>query len=288
LTKLFRPSNYYRPLSIKETSILLIEKPASRIIAGGTEILVSKPPDIKTLIDITNLPLSFIKVDKDKIRIGSLTIINDIEAFDYFKQNPYNILSETAHLMGTPINKNIATIGGNVCHGVPSADMPVSLMALDSEALILGLDGEKKIPLDEFYLGVRHTILKQGELLGEIHVPTFPSNFRTSFKKLGRMGYDIALVNSAVCIALKSDNTFYYVRIILGAVAPVILRSKKAEDFLIGKKAQDRIIEEAAQIASEEVKPISDIRCTAEYRRIMSAVLVKQALKEAIYKTHLK
>jgi carbon-monoxide dehydrogenase medium subunit len=284
---LFRPRKYFRPATIKE-ALLLLDKYGGRAkpIAGGTDLLVAKPRHVEYLVDISRLPLSYIKSDDNTlgINIGALTTLRNIETCKLFEDENFkvfSILADVAHKMGYATTRNIATIGGNVCNAVPSADFPPILIALNAEANIASLDGERKVPIEEFITGVRNTVLKSNELLIEIQLPQQPPYSGAAFLKLGRVNTDIALVNVAVRVTINRDKTCKDIRIVLGAVGPTPIRVTRAENLLKGKKIEDSAIKKVSDIASEDIKPISDVRASAEYRREVSKVLVERALKQA-------
>jgi carbon-monoxide dehydrogenase medium subunit len=254
----------------------------AKIIAGGTDLLVEEPSDVEYLIDIASLPMDYIKDNGEEIKIGALSTIRGIEISSLFKQGACRILAEAAHDFGHASLRNMATIGGNVCVAVPSADFPTVLLALDARAKLVARAGERTVPIEEFFVAVRKTVLKGDELLVEIQIPKPPAHTGTAFIKLGRTSVDIAVVNVATRITLRRKELCEDARIVLGAVAPTPIRAKRAEELLKGKRIDSALIEEASQIASEETKPISDIRSSADYRREMSRILVKRALRKAL------
>lgn len=284
--KLFRPKEYFRPRTIEDALSLLEKHRGAVVLAGGTDLLVMKPPEAEYIIDITRLPLGFIKVDESGIKIGAITTIWELETSAQLKEEPYNVLTEAARNMGTPITKNISTVGGNICTAASSADMPPALMVLDAEAKIVNSSGEKKIPLEEFFTGPKEHCLKKDELLAEVFVPHAPDKTKAVFVKKGRTREDIAQVNAAVRITLGSENLCKVARVALGAVAPTPVRAKEAESMLEGKKLENisQVIDEVARTASEATKPISDIRASAEYREEVTKALVKRALGSIVEK----
>lgn len=273
----FKPEHYHRPADL-ETASLLLTKRGARVIAGGTDLLVNGPADTESLVDINELGLSYIR-DGDGLRIGATTCFTVIMKSPLLKRYPYRLISDAAGELGHHNLRHIATLGGNICNAVPSADAPVALIALDAEAVIHGPSGERTIPLDGFFKFVRETVLGESELLKEIVVPVQPVA-GASFQKLGRTKVDIALVNAACRLSIV-DGVISDSRIVLGAVYPTPLRVRAAEDVLNGKKFSVDLANKAAQVAADATKPISDHRASAEYRREMSNVLVKRAVIEA-------
>ena len=281
---LFRPTEYFKPIGLEEAIGLLTEYgDKCRVIAGGTDVVVEKDPSIQVLVDVTGLGLDYIKSDAQGIRIGAATTFADIGASSILSGAPYNILAQAAHQMGTPQIRNMATIGGNLCSAVPSADSAPALLALDATLGIFGIRGERSVAITDFFRDVRSNALDKNELLTEIQLPAFSDRTEAVFTKKGRVATgDLAIVNAAVRVTITADNICKDVRIALGAVAPTPLRASAAEAMLKGEKLKNELLEKVAAQASEDTKPISDIRSTAEYRRILVRILVERALKEGV------
>jgi len=280
----FRPSEYFKPTSVAE-AIKLLEQYGEKgwLLAGGTDLLVEKDPQVEVLIDITGLGLNYIKSDSQGVRIGATTTFADIAASSILQKSPYNVLAQAARQIGTPQTRNVATIGGNICHAVPSADSAPALLVLGAILSIADSGRERLMKIADFFQDVRKDALGSCELLTEIQLPTLPARTGTAFAKKGRVATaDLAVVNVAVHVTIDDHNTCQDARIALGAVAPVPLRAREAEAMLQGKEPQEELLEKVALRASEEIKPISDVRSSAEYRQTLSRVLVERALKEAV------
>ena len=281
VSRLFRPSRYFRPETMEEALSFLKESPGeATVVAGGTDILVTKSGDIDALVDISRLPLSYIDVG-DALRIGATTSFSKVLESSHLLEGPLQIILEAAREIGHINLRHLATVGGNLCNAVPSADSAIPLMALDAMAVISGAGGERRVKLENFFVSVRETVLGKGEILKEIVVPSQPRLTGASFKKIGRTNVDIALVNVAVRLTLGKEGMCEDARVVLGAVAPTPIRARKAEETLIGSRPSEELFGDAADVASSESKPISDVRATAEYRREMCGVLVRRALMEA-------
>lgn len=194
------------------------------------------------------------------------------------------VLSEVAAQFATPQIRNTATLGGNLCHAVPSADFATPLIALDAQVKLLGLDGERTMPIESFFLGPKQTALGPDEMLLEVHIPQPPPRTACAFERVTRSSVDIALVNAAVRLTIDSAGTVREARIVLGAVAPVPFRSKNAERMLLGGRINemDASIRRVARRAASDARPITDLRASAEYRRYASQVLVRRALGRAL------
>ncbi len=172
-------------------------------------------------------------------------------------------------------------MGGNICNASPAADMVPPLITMGAQAKIAGKKGERLLPLEEFFAAPGRTHLQPGELLVEVQIP--PAGLAVSrYPKHGiRNAMDLAVVGVAVSLCLSPENgRCEEVRIALGAVGPVPIRAKTAEDLLKGEKLDEKIISRAAELAADGIHPITDIRASAEYRREMVQVLTRRVLTE--------
>jgi len=284
MTALFRPREYHRPDNLSEAAQLLSDLgKKAKLIAGGTDLLVNKPPEVECLVDVANLDLNYIRQDEDGIKIGAATTVDLIESSEVLSSGPYEVLSEAASIMATPTVRNMATIGGNICNASPAADLPLALMVLDSTVRTAGLSGSRTLPIGDLFDDVNKTALHGDELLVEVNIPLISGNTGASFMKLRhhQTAVDIAIVNVAVNLT-RSENLCEDVRIALGAVASKPIYANKAEKLLTGKMVDAELIRKAAEAATEESKPIDDIRASAGYRKSMVAVLVKRALEVCV------
>ena len=174
--------------------------------------------------------------------------------------------------------RNRATIIGNVCRASPSADTLPPLIADGAQVVIHGSAGERQVALEDFFTGPGKTVLKPDELVTEIRVPApAPRTGKVYIKHGRRKAMELATVGVAVTLTENAE-----VKIVLGAVAPTPIRAKRAEHILSGKKIDAALIEQAAQAALEESRPISNVRASAGYRREMVGVLTRRAIEQAL------
>jgi len=277
---LFRPKECFRPETVEEAVCLLSKHDGAQAIAGGTDLLINKPPEIEYLVDISRLPLNYIK-EEDGLKIGAITPIRELENSQLLS-GAYGALSEAARKFGSWAIRNMATVGGNICNAVPSADMPPTLVAMDAKVKLVGAEGTRTILLAEVFVGNRKNSLKKGELLTEIQVPKLPPHTGVAFIKFARTSVDLALVNVAVRITFEGE-VMKDVRVVVGGgVGPTLVRSKKAEEILKNQKISEGLLEKAAQVVSEELKPRpTSIRGSGYYKREISKVLLKRAIAQA-------
>jgi len=275
---------YFEPRTIKEAIELLTKYGnEAKILAGGTDLIVRMKQrfiEPKYVINIKKIKeLSFIEDRGDYLAIGAATKLREIEKSGIVKRK-FTALYEAVRSMAGVQIRNMATIGGNLCNASPAADTAPPLLVFEAKLKIVGSNGERVVPINEFFLGPGKTVLQPNEILTEIQIPYQPEGTSSAFIKIARVAMDLAKVN--VAVALRTEGSVVrWVRIALGAVAPTPIRAYKTEEFLVGKEFNEENLKKAAEIVKTEVKPITDIRSTAEYRREVSGVIVKDALLRA-------
>ncbi|MCJ7596247.1 MAG: xanthine dehydrogenase family protein subunit M, partial [Desulfobacterales bacterium] len=221
--------------------------------------------------------------EKQDVRLGALVTHQSIVDHPALRRD-FGGLWAACSKIGTPQIRNMGTLGGNLCNGAPSADSAPPLIASRAALKLLDLNGERTIPLEDFFVGPGRTALRPGEILVEIDVPRPPLRSALVYLKLpARSAVDIAAVGVAVFLAIDAKNeTCEDVRIVLGAVAPTPIRARTGEKMLRGQKITDPVIQKAAQMASADARPISDVRGSAAYRSEMVSVLTRQAVTQAL------
>jgi carbon-monoxide dehydrogenase medium subunit len=282
------PLEIYQPTSLEEASRLVKEKgPGGRFLAGGTDLVIAmkeKGLVPKYVVDLKRIPgLCGIRENGDgSISIGALTTMRDIETSALIVKK-YPFLALSAAEVGSIQIRNRATIGGNMANATPSADVAPGLIALNALAKISGPDGERSVPLEEFFRGPGQTVMTASEILTEINIPkTSPRLVGEYIKFSPREMMDLAYVGVAVAYALgENDRRCEGVRVVLGAVAPTPIRARRAEAAVEGQVLTEAAAERAGEIAAEEAKPISDVRSSADYRRAMVGAMTKRALLNA-------
>jgi carbon-monoxide dehydrogenase medium subunit len=277
---------YSEPSTLKEAFSILAKVEGAKILAGGTDVIVSMregkiaPAHIVNIKRISGLD----KIGPSTgggLRIGALATIGAVET-SALVRNAFPMVAEAAHQIGSLPVRNRATVGGNLCNSSPSADMAPPLIALGAVAKIAGPKGRRSVNLEEFFTGPGKTVLSKVEILTEIHIPDPPRNSFGAFLKHGpRQCMDIATVNAAVMVTLKG-KVCENARVVLGAVAPVPMRAKRAEAEIRGKPIEDEIIRKVGEIAAKECVPISDVRGSADYRREVVNVLVRRLFGKAL------
>ncbi len=275
---------YISPKTIEDAIQFLADHESEAIpMAGGTDLIpnikrreIPSPAYVVDLKSCSNL--KEISYDPERgLCIGALATIQSISQYQPV-QNFYTSLVQAALGMASPQIRNRGTFVGNICSAIPSADSAPPLLTFGAKARLRGPDGEREIPLDQFFKGPRVTAVRPDEIVTALTLPKPPS--RSVYLKLSpRHSMDLAIVGVAAA-ADQNRESYENVRIALGAVAPIPMRANKAEEILRSGRITSSLIREAALAASMECRPISDYRASAQYRRDMVAVLTRRALEQ--------
>ncbi len=277
---------YLRPETIAEACSMLSKyRDGAFPIAGGTDLLVKmKQRRIvpRYVVNLKSIPdLDYIKYDpEDGLRIGALSTIQSLKNSVTIRRH-YRVLSEAAGVESSVQIRNIATIGGNIANASPAADAPLSLIVLGASLVLFSSEGEREVPIEDFFLGPGKTILRPGEIIREIHVPPLSGRVGGSYIKHATRRTDIAIASAAVFLRI-SENRCDEIRIGLGSVAPTPIRAKEAEGLIMGKEITEELAEEASRLAVSESRPIDDIRGYADYRAKTVLAITKQAIMNAL------
>jgi carbon-monoxide dehydrogenase medium subunit len=284
-----RTFDYSAPETIDEAvSLLKAAGGSARPLAGGTDLVVQ----MKERATRFPYPATIVSLDRvselrgvdfsetDGLRIGAGATMTDVASHPAVRER-YAALAEGAGVVGSLQTMNMATIGGNVCNAAPSADTAPPLLVYEAEAVIVGPNGRRTLPITEFFRGPGETDLAPDELLAELRLPVPPSATGAAFKRhTPRKQMDIAVVGVAVAVTLSGD-TIERARVALGAVAPTPLRAGAAEAALQGQTANDETFAKAAEAAVQDSSPITDLRASAEFRRHLVKVMTARLLAEA-------
>jgi xanthine dehydrogenase FAD-binding subunit len=280
-------TEYYEVETVREATELLRTNSNLKIIAGGTDVLVKMHGgqlEEAELLSIRNIPeLKIIrKTENGTLVIGPMATFTQVYNDPIIREN-VPILMEAAISMGGPQIRNIATIGGNICNGVTSADSASSLFALNAHLRLQHLQGERVIPIQEFYLGPGKVDLKPGEVLTEVLIyPEDYQGFGGQYIKFAmREAMDIATLGVAVLCRIER-GAFVDVRIGLGVAGPTPLRCLEAEEFAREKAVSVETVLEIGKRAVKSAKARTSWRASKEYREHLIEELTQRALKTAI------
>lgn len=280
---------YFEPTSVAEAvSLLGRYRAEARVLAGGTDLLVQMKQgktSLRCLIDLATIPgLDNIEYNATTgLKLGARVTIRALERSTLL-QEKYPVIAQAAGRLGHIAIRNIATLGGNLCHAVPSAEMAPALVALSARARIAGPDGERTVPLEEFFVAAGRTVLKPTELLVEIQVPVSPTNTRGVYLKYTARATGLPIVGVAVVATVEpKSRTCQDIRIVVSNVAPTVMRARQAEAIIRGKPISPELIEQSARAAAGEANPRpGSVRASAEYKKAMAGVFTRRALTAII------
>jgi len=276
---------YESPGSLSE-AISLLNKYGddAKILSGGHSLIPMMKLRLATpayLIDINGIPgLSHITEDNGVVRIGALVREAEVEHSDLLAKH-FPIFKDVTKLIADPQVRNMGTLGGNLAHGDAANDHPAVMLALRASVAITGADGEREVPIDEFFYGFYMTAVQQGEILTEIRIPVPPAGTGSAYHKLERKVGDYATSGAAVQLTIGEMGVVTAAGIALTNVNSVPLRAVRSEEALLGKPLSEDTIALAAQYASEDCNPSADLRGSEEYKRHVTGVLVKRMIHKA-------
>lgn len=280
--------DYFMPQSLGEVFDLLKEHgPRATLIAGGTDVMVKirntrKAPEV--LISLRGLKdLRYIRKNGG-YHIGALTTHRMLEQSDLVREE-LSALHDGASEVGSVQIRNVATVGGNICNAAPSADTAGPLLALDATVVLEGPEGQRRVPMAEFFTGTYQTVRKPEEVLIEFQIPEDLGRYGSAYwKHTRRKAMELPLLGVAVALKLyEGKEEIQEARIALTVAAPTPVRATLAEDFLKGKPVTDEVLQEAGRIASSPdcCTPRTSLRCEAWYREDMVRVFVPRMARLA-------
>ena len=273
---------YEAPESLDGAVALLAgAKGETRVLAGGTDLLVQMRADIvepDLIVDIKKIPETrAIAEEKGGWRIGAAVTGAELKEHPRLKKVWPGVI-EAANLIGSTQVQGRATMGGNLCNGSPAADSVPALIAAGAVATLAGPNGKRDLPVEDVMLGPRKLALQKGEIVASFLLPPRPPRSSDAYLRfIPRTEMDIAVVGAGVSLTVDGAGVITAARVALGAVAARVLLVPEAAQAIIGgrldKPAQDRL-EAAAQAAC---RPIDDKRGTVEFRIQVAGVLARRA-----------
>ncbi len=289
-SKILNDFCFHKPKTLDEALVLIDKYPENGLLMeGGSEVI----PNMKSLvvtpdhiISLKHIPEFFYLcyTPGEGLHIGPSTTLTKIE-YDPDVQRVYPSLYQGIHGMSNTAIHNISTVTGNICYAVPSADTAAPLLTLEAVLSVKSVDGERKVPIGELFAGVRRTTLKKNEIVTDIFVPEpDPKAVMAYYKNPCRKALDLAIAGVATYVVMDGD-VCRDARIAMSAVAVVPKRAFEAEAMLKGQVLTDELINAAAEHAAlHECSPISDIRASADYRRELVRLSVRDGVMLALKK----
>ncbi len=277
-----RPFNYFRPTNLTEGKALLKELKSSKILAGGTDLVIQlRKGEIKpeNVVDITGIAeLGEIIVEEEQVLIGSLATFQQVASHPIIKDE-FACLAQACALVGSPQIRNQGTIGGNIINASPAADSVPALVALGARVRIEQQDKQWEAGVTEILTGVGKTNLTGEQVLTYITIPRIRPKQRSSFTKLARRNaLAIARMSMAACVQMDINNLIKNAIISLGAVGPNPYRVPEVESFLIGKELSPQVVEKAAQQLAALVKEKLGQRPSAVYKNVAILGIARETL----------
>ena len=278
--------DYHEPTTIVEVCQIMAEYgDRARLLAGGTDLIVNMKKNLVAPEQVVSLSrvdeLRAIQTQNGCVRIGAGSTVTELAESETVLSK-IGALAVGANNLGTPLVRNLATIGGNIGTARPAADLPPPMMAYGARVVLKNETGERTVPLSEYFKGPGMTVMKPDELLTQVLVDVPQAGCGAGYQNLGvRKAQDCNIVNVASYIAMDDQGHIGEARIVMGCVGPTHLRSPGAEALLKGEKPGDALFARAGAAASADAKPIHDFRGSAEYKRAMVGVLAQRTLKTA-------
>jgi len=277
---------YFDPTSVGEAVALLQQHAGSaKVLAGGTDLflrmhrralLPDVVVDLKRITELADLRYS----DQEGLRLGATVTHGEVVEHAAVQQH-YGALATAANWVGSLQTRHRGTVVGNLCNASPAADTAPALLSYGAIVTIVGPEGQRELPLEAFFQEPGRTALAPAEIVTALRLPPAPGQRGWGYARRTRTVIDIALVSS--CTVIQANNgVCSEVRISLGAVGPTPLRATQAEAVLRGQRPSAALLAEASRVAAEEARPISDVRCSAEYRKDMVEVLTKRCTESAL------
>ena len=277
--------DYYAPQTFTELLNVLGDT-GGRVLAGGTDIVPRLRRNMfpwSVLVDASHIKeLSFISEKQQTIEIGALTTHEQMVRSPLLQKNA-SLLLEAVWRISSPQLRARGTLGGNIANASPAGDTIPALFAYEADLRLVSNRGERIIPIDDFFTGPGATRLEAGEMIYSVFFTPPSGSYGSAFRNMGRRrGLAISVVNTAALLIGDDSGRISYARVALGSVAPTVVRCPNVEGAIIGKKCTNAILKDASGEVYKNIKPIADVRATAEYRLQASAVLVYRALEASL------
>lgn len=287
MTALVRLPDYARPSSVAGAAQLL-SRPGAMVLAGGTDVMNELRLGVvapSLLVDVGDIEELTTLETGAHVEIGAAVTVRTLLASPQVRER-FPVLVDAGTLLGGRQIQASATIGGNLCHASPAAEMATPLLVLDATLLVVGPEGERQLPISDLWAGPRRTVLRADEVLVAIRLPDGLSARASAYRRMElRRSVDIALVSVSAHLPLV-EGVISGARLAIGAAAPTPIRARAAEEALEGVAPSDRerfasAVHDAASLCREASSTIDDVRASARYRRAMVAVTAERAMAAA-------
>lgn len=276
--------DYFSPGSVDEALSLLTQHGFdAKLLAGGMSLIPAMRFRLaapQVLIDLNGIEgLDYVEERDGHLVIGAMTRESAIEESALVAER-YPLLADTSRVVADPLVRNRGTLGGNVAHADPANDHPATMLAYGAEFVAVGPAGRRTIPADDFFVGLFENALADDEILTEIRIPAPGANSGGAYVKMERKVGDYAISAAAVQLTMENGRCSA-ARIGLTNVSAVPMRATNAEQMLVGNELSDEVVEAAGQAAADECDPSADLRGSTAYKRDLTRILVKRAIRKA-------
>jgi len=275
-----RPLPVVRPKDLSEALHYLRE--GGKPLAGGTDLLVAvrkgtESPNL--LVYVGELPeLRVLREEREGLEVGAALTHAELLAHPATERFP--ILRSVLQTIGSPAIRAMGTLGGNIVTASPAGDSLVALYLLEARVRLVSEEGVRELPIWEFIVGPRKTVLRQGELVRSVFLPWLSGEPRSFFRKVGRRRALIIAIASLGALVWVRDGRVERARLALGSVAPTVIRPKEVEEALVGRPVSPEAWEDLVPRLSAATHPISDLRASADYRRKVAGRLLLALAEE--------
>ncbi len=278
--------DYVAPADLHEVLDLLAEAGEdAKLLAGGQSLVpamnfrLARP---SLLIDLNGVAdLAYLHEEGGELRIGAMTRQRQVERSPLVARE-LPLVHETMPWIAHPQIRNRGTFGGSLAHADPAAELPSVVLALGGRFLLKSRSGERWVASEDFFQGLFETARQSDEILLEVAIPVQDPKSGWAFEEMARRAGDFAMVGVGVLLALAADGNIAQARIGLVSVADKPILAPKAAALLLGEKPTPELFRAAAATcAREEIDPTDDLHGSADYRRHLTAVLVRRALERA-------
>ncbi len=281
---------YLSARTLRRAVEALAADPGARILAGGQSLLpamklrLSRPTVLVDISRVASLRRIIIETS-GAIRIGALATHQSIlESKPLRRRLP--LLPETAAEIGDVQIRNMGTLGGSLAHADPAADWPAALIASEAAFTVEGPSGIREIPAADFFTGMFATELRPGEILTHVHAPPLPPRSGSAYRKMRQSASGFALVGAAAMLTLDHRNVIVKAVVALTGAADRPFRARRVEEALTGRPAEPAAAAEAAPLAADSVKFLSDLHASADFRAHLVAVHARRAIEAAMFMAH--
>ena len=275
-----KDKKYFAPRYVMELKKILKKNPNSKLLSGGTDlslVVTKERKDIESIIYMNSIKeLNYIKNNNKYIEVGATTSLSD---FETYVKKYYPDFNKILNRYGSKQIKNVATIAGNIATASPIGDNLPLLLVLDSQVVLQGIKRSKIIPINDFFTGYHKTKLKEGQFIHSIRIPIFNKNIFKAYKISKRFDDDISSVCAAFNLLIENKK-IKKIKIAYGGMAAFPKRAIHCERVLLNSSFTEDIINKAKNALERDFLPISDMRATGKYRKIIAKNLLEKCFLE--------